>query len=388
MQLSEREQLLAGLAAAAAAGEPVVLVTVVGADGSVYRRIGARMLIRADGSVVGAISGGCLEAEVLDRAREATASGRTLLERYDTRDQDDAVWGSGIGCQGIVEVLVEPISADRVAEAAEFYAAALSPETRGVLATLVRGGGPGARIFVTANGMRSLGAEPGSDWEPVIDEARSLIRGAISCVRAYPQGEGEWQLSLEVVDPPVRLLVLGGGIDAVPLTTLARALGWRVRLVDHRAAFALPERFPAAEEVICSEPERLAPEALEGCAAAVVVTHSFPRDRIYLDRLLKADLRYIGLLGPRRRTERLLADLGAEGKGYSADALERIHGPVGLDLGAETPETIALSIVAEVQAALAGRGGGPLRNRWGPIHERGDAAAGAASLLDAAATPG
>jgi xanthine dehydrogenase accessory factor len=374
MQMTEREQLLAALEQAVSAGEPVVLATVVSAVGSVYRRIGGRMLIRGDGSSIGAISGGCLEAELIRRSRPMLRGGAPEIMSFDTRDPADAVWGSGVGCQGLVDVLVEPLLPDRIATRLPFYRQVLVPARHGVLATLIRATDdqaiPGTKVLITESSSETEDARAvEAAWEPVVSDARKELATGPSRVRMYSNPRGDWQVCFEVLEPSLRLLVLGGGPDAMPVTELARALGWRVTVVDHRPAFADPERFPAAEAVICSEPEHLAQHlALDEGMRVVAMTHSFPRDLIYLDLLLSAGVHYIGLLGPRRRTERLLSDLAGEGKHYPERVLRCIHGPVGLDIGGETPEAIALSIIAEVQAVASGRCGGPMREREAPIH--------------------
>jgi xanthine/CO dehydrogenase XdhC/CoxF family maturation factor len=267
-------------------------------DGSTYRGAGARMVVRVDGSTVGAVSGGCLEADIVARAAELIASGTPDVVHYDTRASDDVVMGLGLGCQGVIDVRLEPLAG-----------AALANEI--------------ARL------------------------AELRARDA------------------------VRLLVCGAGTDAIPVVRLAALTGWLVTVVDHRPSFVTTERFPDAERVVCVNAARdpgslTTAVALDTMSAAVTMAHAATHDRAYLHALLGVDtLRYIGVLGPRRRTLELLE--GAAGVG-AGEIPPRVYAPVGLDLGAETPEEIALSIVSEIAAVLAGREGKSLKTRGGPIH--------------------
>jgi xanthine/CO dehydrogenase XdhC/CoxF family maturation factor len=297
--MHELDRIRLALVEASERGEGAVLATVMGVDGSTYRGAGARMVVRADGSTVGAVSGGCLEADIVARAVEVLAAGRAELAHYDTRAADDAVLGLGMGCQGVIDVQLEPLRGEMLQDA-----------------------------------IRQL--------------AELRERSA------------------------VRLLVCGAGMDAIPVVRLAAAVGWLVTVVDHRPSFATTERFPDAERVIrldASQTERALASVLRLAefAAAVVMAHAAAHDRARLHELLDVEtLPYLGVLGPRRRTLELL-----EGS-PEAESLElrpNVYAPVGLDLGAETPEEIALSIVSEIAAVLAGRAPTSLRERGGPIHE-------------------
>ena len=296
--MHELDRINLALTDAADRGEAALLVTVVEVDGSTYRGAGARMVVRADGSTVGAVSGGCLEADIVARAADLLAAGAPDLVRYDTRATDDVVLGLGLGCQGVIDVQLDPLSGEALRQA------------------IVQ-----------------------------IAELRSQLA--------------------------VRILVCGAGSDAIPLVGLAATLGWLVTVVDHRPSFATADRFPEAERVLCLNAERdagalAAMVALDRFDAAVVMAHAATHDRANLHELLAAGaLRYIGVLGPRRRTVELLEGVA----GLAADKLPpNVYAPVGLDLGAETPDEIALSIVSEIAAVLANRTGQSLRDRSGPIH--------------------
>jgi len=340
----------------AARGETGVLATVVYVEGSAYRGAGARALLLPDDEVVGVISGGCLEGDLLERARGVRASGEALRVRYDQRGEDDLVWGLGLGCAGLVDVLLQPITRQEPGPLPRLREIAAGAE-RAVLATVIAREG---EVAPSLGALVELGA----------GERSELL--AFGAARArWREGQGfRVELLEEVVAPPVPLLVFGAGPDVVPVVRLAAALGFAVRVVDPRPAPARGERFPEALEVVACPPEQAA-ERLQVTpdSVALVMTHHYLHDKALLGWLLGTPARYIGVLGPKRRTEDLLRDLRGEGIAVPEEALERVHGPAGLDIGADGPAEIALALLAEIQAALAGRLGGPLRERKGPIHD-------------------
>ncbi|HEX8431998.1 MAG TPA: XdhC family protein [Longimicrobium sp.] len=359
------------LAASAASGGSVVLATVVHTEGSTYRRAGARMLLRADGSTVGAVSGGCLEADLAARVDDLLAAGRPELVTYDTRSDEDLIWGLGLGCNGRVDVLLEPVAGDALARARDLHARCAELTAPVALSTVIAVDGEagariGDRLMVTEDG-RTVMIGLASDAAPeLVADAREALAAGRSALRAY----GALVVVHEVVAPPPSLLVCGAGADAVPLATLAAGLGWRVAIVDHRPNHARADRFPGGTVSLLAGDFS---EHARGIDAAVVMSHNYERDLAYVRELVAARVPYVGVLGPRRRTERLVDDLGMD----AADAA-RLHGPVGLDIGAETSDEIALSIIAEIQAVLTGRDGGQLRTRPGAIHD--DAATFEASV--------
>ena len=336
------------LSAASARGESVMLATVMSVEGSVYRGAGARMVVLADGTTVGAVSGGCLEADVVARLPEVLAVGAAELIRYDTRATDDVLLGLGMGCQGIIELLLEPLGGASLAEALDFYGRIARCRDVVTLLTLVRSheGNPiGSRLLIDAGGRP--------------------LEGVVALHRL-----GE-EVAREEIAPAISLVICGGGTDAIPLARLAKHMGWHVSVVDHRAAFATTERFTGVDAVAClnlthENGTLLEHVVIDDRTMAVVMAHSASHDRAYLRAVLDAGAAYVGVLGPRRRTLELLGlDTAAD-----AQVPSSVHAPAGLDLGAETPEEIALSIVAEIAAVGAGRTGGMLRDRRGPIHDR------------------
>lgn len=194
--------------------------------------------------------------------------------------------------------------------------------------------------------------------------------GRVSHTKSYDTPRGEVEVFIESVEPPTPLVIFGAGADAVPVARFAHETGLHVPIVDHRPAFATAERFSGADQIVVCRPEAVTREVtLDARTAAVVMTHSYEHDRELLWRLVASPARYIGMLGPKRRVGRMLAELQSEGSFEFDDDLARLHAPVGLDIGAETPAEIAVSIIAEVRACVAGRAGGSLKDRHAPIHD-------------------
>lgn len=312
--MTELETITAALAAS---GGGAVLATLVRVDGSAYRGPGARMVVLADGRAIGAISGGCLEQDVRAHAEQVRAAGRPRLVSYDLTRDDDAPWGLGMGCNARLDVLLEPCPGGVPAWIADLNAAQARREAV-VLATRYEG---------EPLGKRALRVLP--------DGVSDRTRAAEGVLHEY-------------LPPPIAVVACGDGPDTAPLVDLATALGWHARAVGKDAHLG----------------------ALDPRSAAVVMTHHYARDLALLEELLPSSAGYVGVLGPRARTERLLADARASGVHVGDQARARLHAPVGLDIGAETPQEIALAIAAEVRAVFAGREGGPLAHRAGPIHAR------------------
>jgi xanthine/CO dehydrogenase XdhC/CoxF family maturation factor len=353
-----------------------VLATVVRIAGSAYRRPGARMIFPAAGEPAGFVSGGCLEADLAEQAARVLASGEARSVVYDMRSPDDVVWGSGLGCSGEVRVLLERLDPAAPPFHLDFLGACAGRRRPGVLATCfeVHGVAPfGAGDYLTLDDEgvpRASWGEPARCAE-LLDAARRALAATASSSRTIELPGGHVEALLEYVAPPVALYVFGAGSDARPLVRLAAGLGWRVHVLDSREAYATAGRFPEADAVQVVDLERLDAAALpvDDRSAAIVMTHHFLRDRALIGRLLGTELRYVGLLGPRQRTLKLLAELAEEGRAPAAAARHRLHGPAGLDVGSETPEEIALSVLAEIQAVLQRRRGGFLRDRSGPLHD-------------------
>lgn len=316
---------------------PAVLATLVSVRGSSYRRPGARMLVSADGRRTGAISGGCLEEDIVARTRRVLETGCPELLAYDTSAENDLVWGVGLGCHGVVEVLLE-----RLTDVPP-WVLQLEENIRLRRATTLR------TLWAT-EANHAIGTSLHESAHRVPADACSFV---------------------ETLSAPIQLLVFGAGDDARPLARLAHELGWQILAADPRPVYATAVRFPEAQHARVIQPT--APLDAQGFTfddhtVAVVMTHHYVHDLPLLRQLLPLNLPYLGLLGPKARAERILADLAAAGLDVTPEQQERLHAPVGLDLGATTPETVALSIIAEIQSVLAGRSGQPLRDRQKPIH--------------------
>jgi len=369
--VSEIADVLAAIESLSEKGARMALATIVAVRGSTYRRPGARLLVPEEGAPIGNISGGCLEGDVADMARVVMEEGTARLAGWDLTADDDAVWGLGLGCNGAIEVFIEP--AEKAAEVAGALRMALDEERPISVVTVLESGragvDPGSRVVVKPDGSAE-----GSLGDPVIDAAaveaaRERLAAERSEIRTLP---GDVRAFVEVLEPPLRLLVCGAGHDAIPLVRAAAGLGWNAVVVDDRPGFLDEERFPGAAGFVAVEaPEKVAVEApIDERTVAVVMTHNFLRDKEYLRALIGSPAAYVGMLGPGARTQRLLMELADEGVVLADTDRARIHGPAGLDLGGEGPEEIAESIVAEIVAVKRGRAGGFLKERRGPIHDR------------------
>lgn len=365
------------------ARESYVLATVVQTSGSVYRGPGTRMLIEADLQSLGTISGGCLEGDVRENAQAVFADGQPRLLHYDATSEDDILWGTGLGCSGTVDVLLECLPNGSLHYPTFLHGCALE-NRHGVLVTVFAIEGathatPGqhlildewknARSDIADLELRQIALNAAGEILATLSNTRLPI--APGYTRHYELTHGTAALLIEPLLPPIALYLFGAGYDAVPLAQLASELGWRVTVADHRPAYARAERFPAARQVLLAQPgHRPADLQFDNRSCAVIMSHNYLQDQALLRDLLGAPLAYLGVLGPHQRTQRLLADLKKEGIALSDEQAVRLFSPVGLDIGAETAEEIALSILGEIQAALTGRRGGSLRDHPGPIHDR------------------
>jgi xanthine/CO dehydrogenase XdhC/CoxF family maturation factor len=359
----ETAEILARLFEPEAAGRRAALATVVRIAGSSYRRPGAKLLIEEGGETLGSVSGGCLEADVREVGLGVLAGGGPRLLHYDTGADEDTVWGLGLGCNGTVEVFVQAATEGPLAEQAPRLRELLAGEDAVAVVTALDGDGAGSALLVTAG----EGAVSGTLGSAELNRAAaSRARALLSGGRSSLDPVGDRALFFDVLTPPRHLLLCGAGDDARPLAAYAADAGFRVTVADHRPALLAAGRFPRALATVRARPEDDAdlPPLRPGRAPrtlGVVMTHSLAHDRGWARRLLAAGVPYVGLLGPRGRTETLLAELGAEGD-------PRVYGPVGLDLGADGPRQVALAIVAELLAVSSGREPRHLSERREAIH--------------------
>jgi xanthine/CO dehydrogenase XdhC/CoxF family maturation factor len=319
-----------------------VLATVVATAGSTYRKPGARMLIMSDGSYLGLLSGGCLEADLKLHAQQVLDDGVPRAVEYDMRGPDDILFGLGAGCEGAMRVLLEP--ADPGSPAAAALAAA-------GLAT--QSGEPAQLVCVHESPDLPLGTYmPGAALPSALrGAAQALGERASRGIDSSEDGRRSRAL-VQFLAPPPHMLICGAGPDARPVVHAARGLGWRVSVVDHRPAYAQAADFSGAQVRLCDPHLLRSCIDIERCHAAVVMSHHLPSDAAYLRELARpGGPAYIGLLGPEARRNRLRQELGP----VAEQLRGRLRGPVGIDIGAVTPEGIALAIVSQIHAWLAGR---------------------------------
>ena len=349
--------------------ETAILATVVDVVGSGYRRAGARMLIDKNGFSIGTVSGGCLEADVLERAKKVLETDEPTVIIYDTTKDETSLFGLGMGCRGIVRVLLESI--EKTSFIFKSFEKAIENRETQVIATLISPTGEapiGARIFYNRDQGFANQDLPDSFKSFSLEKDCQKIFGATenSTIKIYETEEETAEFFIEKINPPINLWLFGAGYDALALIKFAKEIGWRVSVIDHRPAFANAERLPLADEIIVLRAEDLPEDFFEDeNSVAVVMTHNYERDGEILPRLLKSKCLYIGALGPKKRAEKLLEE---SGEIFDNEQLARLYAPIGLDIGADTPEEIALAIVAEIRSVLANRNGGFLRERNRGIH--------------------
>ena len=332
--------------------EPLVLATVFDTEGSTYSKAGAQMLITGDGRFHGMLSGGCLEGDLAERARKVTETGAPQSVTYDLGQNDEELWGLGVGCDGLMRIFLQPLSAERGYEPFATMARSLAGDTVQAAATVIESsldGVPPGTTLVTVNGELV--------WNDADDAATPILSGIIgktlldnhSSLQDIQLENGEVRVLAAVLAPPPAILVLGAGLDAGPVVRFAAELGWRVTVQDHRPAYIESGDFRLAEKEMCVPVDELSTAIeLDRYSAAIVMSHHLVSDRSYLAQLAKSRMPYIGLLGPVDRRNRLLQELGDSG----AKLEGRVHGPAGLDIGGRGPASIALSIIAEMHQKL------------------------------------
>ncbi len=373
--MKEIEDIVAAYKKAQSSGLRSALATVVHVEGSSYRRPGARMLVTDDGRLTGAISGGCLEGDALRKALLAISEQKNKLVTYDTTDEDDSRFGVQLGCNGIVHILFEPINDSEPNNAVKLLEVTTQHRRDATLVTLF-------------SLSRSSQVQPGTvllyhntefQYTSLADDAKLSLQPTVlqvaeqrrSLITELEFADETFTGLFDFIQPPISLVIFGAGNDVIPVVTAANIPGWHTTIIDGRASHATKERFPGAKNIVIAK----AHEALlniqnDSRTAFVLMTHNYNYDRDILQGLLKKNCRYIGTLGPVKKLERMLDELGI---GEPADVFSRsrhIYGPIGLDIGAETAEEIAMSIVSEVLAVFEGRNGLSLREKRNAIHER------------------
>ncbi|MDB6025031.1 MAG: xanthine and dehydrogenase maturation factor, XdhC/CoxF family [Verrucomicrobiales bacterium] len=337
---------------------PCALATVINVEGSAYRRPGARMLLTLEGDSWGMVSGGCLESDVMDHARRALQSGLPRVVRYDSTSDDDIVFGTGLGCNGIIDVLIEPVTEDLKEAFVTAVRACHKSREPGAVATMVGNGEES-----TCSNEHAFLKE--GSWVGSEALAQVLnIHGVESSQTSLSNDYGETPVFIQQLLPPVHLVIFGGWLDVLPLIHMSKEVGFHVTVVDSRRRLSSRRLFREADAVfLCSPAEALSQIQVDDRTVGVVMNHHFERDQETLSSLSQYGLNYVGTLGPKRRLERMLNAWKATGAMISDEFVQTIHGPAGLDLGAKTPEEIALSIMGEILSVLNERNAKSLRER-------------------------
>lgn len=364
--MKELKDIILAYDKAVALNKKTALATVVKVEGSSYRRPGARMLVTEDGDLTGAISGGCLEGDALRKARYAMFQQQNKLEIYETTDEEDGRLGIQLGCNGKVYILFEPIIEEDENNPINLFRKATEQRKDVIIAT----------VFSASNRQQQTGTcyffnqEEKillSDQTAIATEGQLLFNQRISIVKEY----ADHSVLYQFIPPPIQLVIAGAGNDAQPLTELASQLGWDITIADARPTYATPERFSKATRICRVKPaELLSAVKIDEQTAVVLMTHNYNNDLVALEQLIHTKCNFIGLLGPKKKLNKMLDQLAGKGIIINDELMQRIYGPVGLDIGAETSEEIALSILAEIKAVFSNRNGSSLKERTIEIHER------------------
>jgi len=361
--MNELQQILEKISTFASDQAEIRLATLVRAEGSTYRDVGARMLVEKNGNVYGTISGGCLEGDVVDTAlRMGTES---VLKEYDTTSEEDIYWGTGMGCGGVTTVLIENIS-----DFAPYMKmkALLEKRIRCVAVTVFKVSEPGGFTGLSAVSDGTDAYAVNVDLLELYNEhIVSVLKKRRSTIRTIEYQGQTFETLFEHVEPIQQIVLFGDGHDVLPVMEVCKQLGWEVHIVATKESLALPERFPAASSIKAWSHMETLPNEQTPC---VIMTHNYLLDKEILKTLLPSDVPYIGFLGPKKRGVRLLTEALDEGLKVSEEQKNRYYSPIGLDIGAASANEIAISVVSEILSVLRSRNGGNLRDRIGPIHGR------------------
>jgi xanthine/CO dehydrogenase XdhC/CoxF family maturation factor len=350
----------------------VALATVVQVRGSSYRSPGARMLITDDGKWVGSISGGCLEGDALRKARQVMSSNKPLTVTYDTREDSNQNLGIGLGCNGVIDVLIEPVNVDDQKNPVRLFETLITLKEPVALATIFSSASAtGEKLLITVDKEQLVSFSNLATTERVMPDLMHVFETKRCEAKTYRIAEDTVEIFVELIQPSISLMIFGGGFDARPVTQLAKSLGWEVMVTDECVAHIAPIFFPHADRLsLCQRDFVNRDFDITPFSACVLMSHNYDYDRDVLKKLIPSATPYIGILGPRKRFDKMVSEFKDEGLTLSSDQLHRIHSPIGLDIGAETPDEIAMSIVSEIQSKFNNRSGGFLKYRKAPIHHR------------------
>lgn len=352
--------------------QKAALATVVKVSGSSYRSPGARMLITDNGKWVGSISGGCLEGDALRKARQVMSSKEAMTVRYDTREESNQNLGIGLGCNGVIDVLIEPLDASENSRTIDLFHHILATNQPVALATVHNGpANIGEKLLIDQRGQQVSSFSNENLRETVETELIRIFDEKKTESKSFHVSNADYEVFLELVVPNIKLMIFGGGFDARPVSQLAKALGWEVNVTDECVAHIAPIFFPDADKLSLCHREYIDREFdITPFTACVLMSHNYEYDRDVLRKIIESPTPYIGILGPRKRFDKMLTEYASSGLVLTPEQLSRVHSPIGLDIGAETPDEIALSIIGEIKGKFAHRSGGYLKYRQGPIHDR------------------
>ncbi|MDP4812572.1 MAG: XdhC family protein [Saprospiraceae bacterium] len=354
----------------------LALATLVHLNGSSYRRPGARMIVDEEGQLTGAISGGCLEGDALRKAVFCIHTQIPKLVVYDTSDEEDATIGIQLGCSGIIQVLFEPIDENDPLNPIELLKKAIHKRQNTVLVTLYasqikKGDTVGTSLLLEDSGEFHNNSTFQFVPETLLLDIKETLTVKKSSFKSYQHNDNTFNAFLSFISPPISLVIVGAGNDAIPLQSIAETLGWEVTIVDGRHTYAKIERFSSACQIIVSKPEKVLQQIpIDEKTVFVLMTHNYNYDYAILKALLGKNIPYIGALGPKKKLDNMITDLKAENIFLIEKQKNILYGPVGLELGAETPAEIALSITAEIMSVMNNKKGGSLRNLLTEIHPR------------------
>jgi xanthine dehydrogenase accessory factor len=350
----------------------LALATVVRVEGSSYRRTGARMLVMDNGIWIGGISGGCLEGDALKRSRLAIQNSRSTLITYDTTEDDPYQIGVGLGCNGVIDVLFTPLNINDQNNPVEILKSCVKADRETHVLLTVTGLAGNWRNIEAGKVIRYTDASTLTVFEDMSDLILDAINKQLSAGHSAPcdfvlEDGRRLEVFIEILPPEISLILMGHQYDVYPLSRLVKEMGWRLIIV------AEPQKINTHIAAIADEivpPVEFSKLVIDEHTAIILMAHDYKTDKYNLPRTLVTQAPYIGMLGPRLRSEKIWKELAEEGIYISPADMQRIHAPVGLDIGAITPEEIALSLIAEVKASLANRDGTFLRLRQSAIHQR------------------
>lgn len=372
--MKELKDIIAAYNQAEKDGRQSALATVVHLEGSAYRRPGARMLVTDDGKLTGAISGGCLEGDALRKAQLVMVQKKPMLVTYDTTDEDDESLGVGLGCNGIISILIEPLISGDENNPINLLKTLFAKREPAVVVTLFsmeqKTEQIGTCLLVTGSGVMKDTLPEGKLHRTLMEDAMSVLTTGSSITKMYPS-ERILTGFIEMINPAISLVIFGAGNDAIPLVQMAEILGWETTVVDGRPSYATKQRFPMANRIVVAKPDAAISEiGIDKRTVVVLMTHNYNYDIASLRALLPLQPVYIGVLGPKKKMSRMIDELKEDGTEITPAQLSKIFGPIGLDLGSETAEEIALSVISEIKAVLSERKGASLRDKQETIHPR------------------